>query len=101
MAKVDNGVEFLNEKIFNEIALEREFQQNILGYTQSVDDFNNTPIEWVAYITSYATTWWTKRWKAPNDVLKAFRVSMIKVAALAVAAIESTDRELERRKENG
>lgn len=50
-------------------------------------------MEWVGYITKYVTRWFPggfSPWDAETD--SAFRTSMIKVAALAVAAVEQYDR---------
>lgn len=75
------------DKIFNEIKTEREYQ--IKKWGNSLDD-KNTPYNWSAYISNYAT----KALTGDPDGLDiiAFRVSMIKVAALAVAALEALDR---------
>lgn len=104
MVKIENlneEVEFSYETIFNEIIKEREFQQKI-GYTKTADDECNGPSDWVAYITRYSTRWFPSGFcmdymDYSNKTMKNFRKSMIKTAALAVAAIEWTDRELERR----
>ncbi len=105
MARVDdddNVDDFTEEDIFAEISGERDFQRKI-GYSGIVDDDNNSVNDWVTFITRYSTTWF--RHGLPpynrNEVLTNFRKSMIKTAALAVAAIEWTDRKLERKKDNG
>lgn len=75
------------QTILAEIETEREYQDQKWGH--AFDD-ENTPHEWVAYIAHYAA-----RHLAGNpagvDVDK-FRLDMVKVAALAVAAIEAVDR---------
>jgi hypothetical protein len=56
----------------------------------------NTPNDFVSYISNYSTRWF-KGGFAPYtpDVVDEFRVSMLKTAALAIAAIESIDRQRE------
>lgn len=102
MAQVENDDDdFTEEDIFAEISNERDFQQKI-GYSKSVDDSHNGVNDWATYIARYATAWFPGGFPPYSDnVLRNFRKSMIKTAALAVAAIEWTDRELERRNENG
>jgi hypothetical protein len=105
MAQIESVEEFdddfTEEDIFVEISNERDFQQKI-GYSKEVDDSYNGLNDWVTYITRYATIWFPGGFPPYTDnVLQNFRKSMIKTAALAVAAIEWTDRELERRNKNG
>ena len=92
MAQVELNEDALNRlKIYDEITKERVYQDRKWGGPEHDDlqCYNN----WVAYITKYATGW---AWKGIVP-LSEFRRSMLKVAALAVAAIESVDRELERK----
>lgn len=70
--------------IFNMINSEREYQDSKWG--TDFDD-QNTPNDWVAYITSYAS-----RASAMDLTPEDFEIAMVKVAALAVAAIETLRR---------
>lgn len=83
--------------IYDEIKAEREYQDKRWGHV--VDDTQNTPWMWVAYIAAYATKWMVGTFtplgaKVGDD----FRAKMIKTATIAVAAVESFDRQ---RAENG
>lgn len=80
------------DNIFEEIRRERQHQVERWG--NDVDDSVNTPWMWASYIAQYATSWMRGTF-APIDrtVTDAFRQSMVKVATLAVAAIESIDRQ--------
>ena len=71
--------------IFREVDLERE-RQIVLrhGGDTAECDKQNTSNDWVAYISTYAG-------RATAKVGLNFRTNMIKVAALAVAAIEAFD----------
>lgn len=77
----------MREKIFKEIDAERDAQDAKWG--AEFDD-RNTAYNWAAYIAQYATRNLIGNPRAASEVL--FRADMVKVAALAVAAIESTDR---------
>lgn len=72
------------KKIFNVIEKEREYQDKKWG--TKFDD-KNTPNDWVAYMTNYLGKSVTLPW---NE--ETFKKNIIKVAALAVAALESLDR---------
>lgn len=74
-------------KIINEIETERKYQ--IAKWGNDMDD-RNTPFNWASYITNYATRDLIGD-PANTDEAK-FRISMVKVATLAVAAIEAIDR---------
>lgn len=75
-------------KAFDEILLERERQQ--LKWGDAFDD-KNSPYNWAAYITQYATRHLIGD---PAAVSNAdFRADMVKVGALAVAAIQAMDRQ--------
>jgi len=76
--------DFTEEDIFAEISLERDFQRKI-GYTTKEDDTNTASV-WGELIAHY-----TYGWLYPPT--NTFRTSMVKVAALAVAAIEWVDRQ--------
>lgn len=79
-------------KILEEIRAEREYQDHKWG--TDTDDSLNTPWMWASYIGQYATKWMAGTF-APlkRDVTDSFRTCMIKVAAIAVAAVESIDRQ--------
>lgn len=81
------------QSIFSEIDAERQYQDDKWGGPQ-VDDKENGEMEWVGYIVKYVTTWFPGGF-APWDggTKAAFRKSMVKVAALAVAAVEQYDRQ--------
>lgn len=92
MVQIKNGNDFIEEDIFKEISAERKYQDKKWGGPEH-DDLN-TCNNWVAYITKYSTGW---AWKISPPTLVEFRRSMVKVAALAVAAIEAVDRELKKK----
>ena len=75
---------FKRQRIYKEIDEEREYQDNKWG---TENDNKNTPNDWIAYITAYNG----KAYRYPSDK-DNFRKCMIKVAALAIAAIEACDR---------
>lgn len=79
------------DDILTEIANERQSQIDRWG--NDVDDKHNMPNDWVSYISRYSTAWFPGKFP-PYDTTTydAFRTSMIKTAALAVAAIEWIDR---------
>jgi len=72
------------EKIFEEIKNEREYQDEKWG--TEFDD-KNTLNDWVSYIVTYAG-----RATEYDRTAEEQRKYMIKVAALAVAALETFDR---------
>ena len=79
-------------QIVNEILAERERQKS-LAHGGDTDEFDrgNSQNDWVAYVTAYAG-------RAAQKVARntregcAFRANMIKVAALAFAAIDAHDK---------
>lgn len=72
------------EKILEDIRKEREYQ---IGRWGNDFDDKNTANDWVTYITMYASA------GARMDASSAkFRTAMVKVATLAVAALEAIDR---------
>lgn len=81
------------QQIFDEVRAEREYQDKRWGH--NADDTVNSPNDFVAYIAHYATRWLAGSLppKYSTSVLNTYRKQMIKVAALAVAAIESLDRQ--------
>lgn len=82
------------ESIYAEIEKERKYQEDKWGI--EVDDTKNTPWMWVNYITKYSTQWLTGIFTTPTRSVDLFRLSMIKVATIAVAAVESLDRQRNR-----
>lgn len=83
--------------VYDEIKAERTYQNEKWG--NKVDDTLNTPWMWTAYITGYAGKWMVGTF-APlgTNTVDSFRAMMIKVASLAIAAVESVDRQ---RADNG
>lgn len=76
--------------------VEAERTEQLTKWGNDLDDSTNTPWMWAAYIGQYATKWMRGTFvPLPTDTVSAFRTCMIKVAALAVAAIESIDRQRE------
>jgi hypothetical protein len=89
----DEECEELNrQEIYAALEKERAYQVNRWG--NDADDTKNEPNDWVAFIAHHSTRWF-KGGFAPYDkaTVDAFRVQMLKVATLAVAAIESLDRQ--------
>lgn len=79
-------------KIFAEIETERAYQQKRWG--DRTDDTLNTPWMWTAYIAQYATKWMAGTFSPlakPN--VDDFRAKMLKTASIAIAAVESIDRQ--------
>lgn len=59
-----------------------------------IDDTKNTPWMWASYITQYATRWMSGTFMPiPRPQTIDFRFCMVKVAALAISAIDSVDRQ--------
>lgn len=82
--------------ILQQIADEREYQKTKWG--NHSDDMQNTPWMFVSYICQYATKWMVGSFPPIKSyVTDDFRQCMIKVAAIAVAAVESIDRQRELR----
>lgn len=82
--------------VVEDVIEERTYQINKFGGA-AVDDKNNGIADWVMYIVQYAAKTGTNefghKWPDTN-ALKAFRQSMVKVAALAVAAAQWADRKI-------
>ena len=74
--------------LLQEILTEREYQKEMWGGPEK-DACQNSPADFVLYINKYATSWF-KGGLPPHDT-EGFRKTMIKVATLAVAAIEAYD----------
>lgn len=78
--------------ILREVMKEREYQEEKWG--NSSDDENNTPFHWCAWIGRYMYEWTFGGWGAfKAHQVDNFRRCMVQVAAMAVAAIESVDRQ--------
>lgn len=78
--------------VVQEIIKEREYQNSKWGH--EADDTLNTPWMWASYIAQYATKWMAGTFlPIGSAATDNFRTSMIKVGALAVAAVESIDRQ--------
>ena len=77
--------------VYAEVWVERERQRSQWGDTH--DDTHNAN-DWVAYITRYlGEATYSYLWKDPGQFLKAdFRTAMVKIAAIAIAAVEFIDR---------
>lgn len=93
----------LTMNIYDEIKAERERQDQVWGGHER-DDRHNA-IDWIGYIAKHSAKaaggsveildeghWWTCRMTVDGNGTSPFRRQMIRVAALAVAAIESFDR---------
>jgi len=78
--------------IYEEIKNERSYQDTKWGHV--ADDTLNTPWMWSSYIAQYATKWMAGTFlPLSSNTVDDFRKSMVKVASLAIAAIESIDRQ--------
>ncbi len=73
--------------VMEEVSAERAAQDAKWG--EAFDDLNS-PYNWAAYICHYTTRHLIGDPRAASAA--SFRVDMVKVAALAVAAIEAIDR---------
>lgn len=71
------------QKILEEILAERERQSNLVG---SEYDIHHTPNDWIAKIVHYASEETKRNAKTPES--EAFRESLLKAAAVIVAALE-------------
>lgn len=77
--------------VYEEIKAERAYQ--IERWGNDKDDELNRPNDWVAYIAHHSSRWFPGGFAPYSpEVLDEFRKQMVKVATLAVAAIESHDR---------
>jgi hypothetical protein len=84
------------ESILEEIRQERAHQDKKWG-GPSHDDVHS-PYDWSAFILTYlgqSISDFVKESGRVEPKLRAFRYNMIKVAALAIAAVEAVDRKLE------
>lgn len=80
--------------VIEAVAKEREYQ--VARWGLEADDTLNTPNDFVSYITRYSSRWFPGGF-APytTETVNDFRESMVKVATLAIAAVESVDRQRE------
>lgn len=80
----------MTEYILDEVRKEREYQKEKWGF--KADTQLNTPNDFVSYISHHSTKWFEGGFEPyPPEVVDEYRKQMVKVAALAVAAIEGLD----------
>jgi hypothetical protein len=80
--------------IYTTLKQERMYQTAKWG--NDADDTMNTPNDFVSYISNYSTRWFKGGFAPYNtETVDDFRISMLKTAALAIAAVESLDRQRE------
>jgi len=81
------------EKAINDVLAERARQRKLTFDGVSCDEFDkeNSQNDWVAYITSYAGRA-SQEVKRNEEEGQEFRECMVKVAALAIAAVEAYDK---------
>lgn len=80
--------------ILDEIEIERAHQVEKWG--TDADLHVNTPMDFVGYIAHHSSRWFGGGFRPySRQTLQAFRKQMIKVGALALAAIEHVDAILE------
>lgn len=77
--------------VYDEIKSERDYQDGRWGH--ETDDTKNDPWKWASYIGFYATNWMRGKFDFNKDDVDEVRKMMVKSAALAVAAVESIDRQ--------
>lgn len=81
------------QAILKEISDERDYQESRWGH--EADDTKNEPNDWVAYIAHHSSRWFDGGFSPyDGETIANFRKQMVKTAALAVAAIESLDRQV-------
>lgn len=80
------------KSIFAEVEERRVYQEGKWGNVS--DDTRMSPWDWVAVIASYSTKWMRGLFAPlPSADTSKFRKAMLDVAAIAVAAVESLDRQ--------
>jgi hypothetical protein len=84
------------EEILALVKEERDYQ--IMKWGNDADDALNDPYSWLTWINMTGTKWACGQHQFTTEMTDDFRQRMIQVAALAVAAVESIDRQ---REENG
>ena len=77
--------------VSEDVLRERLYQDRQWGH--EVDDTQNTPWMWTAYICSYATKWMKDPFKFAREDTDEFYDQMIQTAAIATAAAESVVRQ--------
>jgi len=85
----------VREDILDEIYAERDRQLEVVGWSAEFDS-KNTINDWVTYVVIYlgkAAEWHTAGRPSMGKTRDQARTNLIKVAALAVAALEVIDRE--------
>ena len=88
------------EEFMKEVAAERAYQVRCWGEGDEdkldrTDDEKNGPESFTAFIAHHSSRWFPGGFPPHGiNTLRAFRVQMIKVAALAYAAVRWTDRRL-------
>lgn len=87
---MDPKLPLISTEVLSEIVYQRK------RWGTELDDAKNTPWMWAAYMSQYATKWMTGTFMPlrPGTV-DEFRSCMIKVAALAISAVDSLDRQRE------
>lgn len=79
------------DTIFAEVDAERQYQETKWGNDN--DDKANLE-DWVSWISHHSSRWFPGGFRPhTKETRTAFRKQMVKVAALAVAAIEAIDRQ--------
>jgi hypothetical protein len=84
--------------VSEDVLRERLYQDKQWGH--EVDDTQNTPWMWTAYLCSYATKWMKDPFKFTREDTDEFYDRMIQTAAIAAAAAESVVRQRDRPAEN-
>jgi hypothetical protein len=81
------------QEVFHEVAMERAYQRMTKGYTFAHDD-NHSVRDWISFMVAYLgrAAGPGTDWGRDIDIV---RTCFIKVAALAVAAVQAIDRALE------
>jgi hypothetical protein len=79
------------EKVFEDVLTERRYQDRQWGH--EIDDKQNTPWMWTAYVCSYATKWMKNPFHFKREDTDEFYDRMIETAAIAAAACESVLRQ--------
>lgn len=80
------------EVLFQGIEAELSRQETKWGH--KIDDTVNTPWMWTAYVANEGTRWMVGTFPPLHrSVTDRFREAMLKVAAVAIAAVMSVDRQ--------
>ena len=94
ITKHDAQTLIAQEQAVVDVFAEMDYQETRFGPCDVTDDTKNTPFHFVTYIAKYASRWQDGSW-APFKAatVDAYRSCMVKVAALALNAIVSLDRQ--------